>query len=243
MKKYFYLLSAMLMMTATFTSCGDDDEVITENTKVLTFEGDKFTALIDNPQYGGALIYSADEYKWTDTGNTELSGECVKADWTQWGLGYGWSNGVAISNYINADVANHSDYTEQLTIPASNGSDNFAVVWDNDSKLTFADGAAYVVKSMQVINTNQALASINAKKGEGYKFTVTVTADNGASKEIVLAEGTEAVENWTTVDLSSLGKVKSLTFTFDGTDKSTYNGVTSLNTPKYVAIDNIVVVK
>lgn len=242
MKKYFYLLSAMLMMTATFTSCGDDDDVITENTKVLTFEGDEFTALIDNPQYGGALIYSADEYKWTDTGNTELSGECLKADWTQWGMGYGWSNGLAISNYVDNNTAN-GDNNHQLAVPVSNGSSNFAIVFGDNSTLTFADGQSHVIKGMQVINTTYALYSswggIKAGLGDGYKFAVTVTADNGATKEIVLAEDNTAIEDWTNVDLSSLGAVKSLTFTFNGTD----SGDWGLNTPAYFAIDNVVVEK
>ena len=242
MKKYFLAFAVLAMGTVCFTSCGDDDDVVNEQTKVLTFEGDKFTALIDNPQYGGALLYSADEYKWTDTDNTELSGECVKADWTQWDMGYGWSNGLAISNYLDAD-ATHGTSTYQLSVPKSNGSNNFAVVYGNNSILTFADGQAHVIKKMQVMNTTYALysswAGIKGDLADGYKFAVTVTADNGASKEIVLAENTTAIEDWTSVDLSSLGAVKSVTFTFSGTNSGDYG----LNTPAYVAIDNIVVVK
>lgn len=249
MKKYYYLIVAALMMgTMTFVSCNDDDNnTPTEQTAVLDFENSQFTALIDNPQYGGSLIYSANEYKWTDT-ETKFSGECVKSDW---GNGsYGWGNGAAISNYVEATITDNNEaYKQQLAVTKSNGSRNFAVIYDNGSKLSFADGQARIIKSMQVINTLYALGnsnvwgSIKQSQKDGYKFTVTVTADNGASKEIVLAENTTAIEDWTNVDLSSLGKVKSLTFTFDGTDKSTYSGVTYLNTPKYVAIDNIVVVK
>lgn len=244
MKKYYYLIVAALMMgTMTFVSCNDDDDK--EQLAVLDFEGDYFTKLIDNPQYGGSLIYSANEYKWTDT-KTQLSGECTKSDWG--GGFYGWTNGPAISNYVQTTIIdNNNPYYQQLAVTKSNG--NFIVIYDNGSKLSFADGQARVIKSMQVINTLYALGnsevwgSIKNSQKDGYKFTVTVTADNGASKEIVLAENTTAIEDWTNVDLSSLGKVKSLTFTFDGTDKSTYSGVTYLNTPKYVAIDNIVVVK
>ena len=132
-------------------------------------------------------------------------------------------------------------------MPKGNGSNNFAIVQagsaDNQAILKFSDSKAHVIKSMQVMNTTYALYASwgGIKQGlkDGYKFAVTVKADNGASKEIVLAENKTAIENWTNVDLSSLGAVKTLTFTFSGTDAGDYG----LNTPAYVAIDNIVVVK
>lgn len=242
MKKYFLAFAVLAMGTVCFTSCGDDDDVVNEQTKVLTFEGDKFSALIDNPQYGGALLYNADEYKWDDADNTNLSCSfSLNGDW-----GKGWFyGGIAMSNYIDADET-HNSYNYQLAVPKSNGSNNFAVVQagsaTNQAVLSFSDGA-HVIKSMQVMNTTYALysswAGIKGDLADGYKFAVTVTADNGASKEIVLAENTTAIEDWTNIDLSSLGAVKSLTFTFSGTNSGDYG----LNTPAYVAIDNIVVVK
>ena len=247
MKKYLLAFAVLAMGTACFTSCNDDDDN-SEKIAVLTFEGDKFSALIDNPQYGGALLYSADVYKWDDADNTNLSGECVKSAWG--GGTYGWNNGPAISNYVETSITdNYNAYKQQLAVSKTNGSSNFAVIYGDGSTISFSDGQARVIKSMQVINTLYAIGnsnvwgSIKASQGERYKFYVKVTANNGASKEIVLAENTTAIEDWTTVDLSSLGAVKSLTFTFGGTDTSTYSGVTYLNTPAYVAIDNIVVVK
>ena len=244
MKKFLLAFAVLAMGTVTFTSCGDDDEDA-PRTAVLTFEGDQFSALIDYPQYGGALLYSGSDYNWTDADNTEISGTAVKADWGS--FGWGITNAVAISNYIDDDFANDADYMHQLSVPKSNGSANFAIVWGDGATLSFADGNAHVIKSMQVINTTYALGDAEAKQwgsikaglGDGYKFAVTVTADNGSTKEIVLAEGNTAIEDWTNVDLSSLGAVKTLTFTFDGTD----SGEWGLNTPKYVAIDNVVVEK
>ena len=46
------------------------------------------------------------------------------------------------------------------------------------------------------------------------------------------------VDEWTLVDLSSLKAVKSIGFTFSGSD----NGSFGLNTPAYVAIDNVTVI-
>ena len=232
MKKYFYLAVALCMGFA-MTSCDDDDDVPpVVKTATLDFEGDKWTKLIDNPQYGGPLIYSADEYKWEDS-NTKLSSECIKADWTQWDMGYGWNNGIAISNYVDAE---HATYMYQLSVPKTNGSKNFAVVWDSNSALTFTDGKAHVIKSMQIMNTTYGLGSIKTSLGEGFKFAVKVVGMVGevekGNLEIVLAEGNTAVEDWTTVDLSSLGAVTSVVFNFESTDE---------NTAKYFAFDNVVV--
>ena len=244
MKKYYYLIAATLMMgTMTFVSCNDDDNTPTEQTAVLDFENDKFTALIDNPQYNGPLLYQADSYQWEDNGNSNLS--CSFSLNGSWGKGW-FYGGIAISNYIDADET-HNSFTYQLSVPKGNGSNNFAIVQagsaDNQAILKFSDSKAHVIKSMQVMNTTYALYASwgGIKQGlkDGYKFAVTVKADNGASKEIVLAENKTAIENWTNVDLSSLGAVKTLTFTFSGTDAGDYG----LNTPAYVAIDNIVVVK
>lgn len=232
MKKYFYLAVALCMGFA-MTSCSDDDEPEVKHYAVLSFEGEQWNRLVDDAQYGGTLIYSPDEYKWTDE-LTQLSSECVKADWTMWGMGYGWNNGIAVSNYIDADIENHAAYTYQMSVPKDNGSKNFAVVWDNNSTLTFADGKARVINSMQVMNTTYALGNIKKALGEGFKFVAKATGMVGGqetgSVEIVLAEGTTAVEDWTLVNLSSLGAVTSVVFTFEGTDK---------DTPKYFAFDNV----
>ncbi|GEM_PF-3213122 len=201
----------------------------------ITFEGDYYTKLIDNPQYNGALIYSADEYKWTDEA-TSLSSICDKADWTAWGYGYGWNYGCAISNYVDATA---SSYDKQLSVPVSNGSQNFVVVWESGSYINFADGKAHVIKSMQVINTSYALANIKKACGDGYFFKVVATGYNGETKtgeiDINLAEGENVIENWTNIDLSSLGAVTKVVFTFDGSDQGAYG----LQTPKYFAFDNI----
>lgn len=240
MKKLFFAAFALLAIC----SCSNEDPIPVPDYVVANFEGSQWDALIDNPQYGGALLYSRDEYKWTD-GTTALTSECTKADWgMDWG--WGWNNGIAISNYIDSDLS-HGDYLHQLSVPVSNGSKNFAVVWDNDSKLTFADGKARVIRAMEVCLTTYSLADIIMKKknhGEDYKFFVTATgtlADGSTkTKEIVLAEGKEKVmDKWTVVSLAELGAVKEVSFAFDGTDKSDYG----VKTPKYFAFDNVIIEK
>ena len=97
MKKYLYLALALCMGFAV-TSCSDDDE----NTVTVDFEGEQWTAWIDNPQYNGPKLYGEgkDTYDWVDLG-TGLSGGLTRA----WGGTYGYSEGgTAISNYIDANI-------------------------------------------------------------------------------------------------------------------------------------------
>lgn len=213
-------------------------EIIVTEDVTVTFEGDEWAKLIDTPQYGGPLIYSEDEYYWEDA-KTGLTSGCEKEDWTSYGMGWGWKHGIAISNYVDADA---SSYDKQLSVPVSNGSKNFAVAWDNDSSLRFANGKSHVIKSIDVINTSYALANITKNNGAGYNFTVTVTAlyaDGKDNKSLTfdLAKDGNAIDKWTTIDLSSLGEVTLVFFTFDGSDKNDWG----LATPKYFALDNVVV--
>jgi hypothetical protein len=81
-------------------------------------------------------------------------------------------------------------------------------------------------------------------------FTLTITgydALDGVTGQVEfdLADFTDpdpaldhVVDAWTLVDLSGLGPVKSLGFSFSGSDVGTFG----LNTPAYVAIDDITVI-
>lgn len=152
MKKLF-TLAAFCLATLALNAQESADYII----RTLTFEdadfkgttptfsgGGNWSSLIDDPQYGGQLLYgsgagvsSIDEaYKWTDENNTWLSNVLSE--------GYGtwcyWSGGHAISNYASADIETYGGYNSQLTIykksdnlelvrtgGGHNGSDNFAV--------------------------------------------------------------------------------------------------------------------
>lgn len=50
------------------------------------------------------------------------------------------------------------------------------------------------------------------------------------------------VDEWTQVDLSGLAGARSIALTWFSTDTSTYDGVAYINTPTYVAIDNLALV-
>ena len=166
--------------------------------RVLTFEdadykggtnfanGNDWSSLIDDPQYGGKLLYgsggagvdSADEaYQWTDTNNTWLH-NILSEGYGSWCY---WSGGHAISNYNTGDIEDYGGFKAQLTVykkgvsglsrtgGGHNGSNNFAVHYgyaDNSGyglsadalpALTFADGPERVIDHMYVTNTTYAL--------------------------------------------------------------------------------------
>lgn len=230
-KIYSLTLAALLSATALTANAADD--------KVVTFEGDYFTALIDNPQYMGPQLYGDGTYNWTDEATT-LSSELTDLYMD----GMFWGGGVAISNYVDADLAN-GDYEHQLAVPVSNGSTNFAVLNGDYSYIYFNDGEARTIKSIDVAPTTYLL---NVEKNGNYGaaalagdanawFKVTVTSDTEKSVEIFLCKDGVLQEGWETVDLSSLGEVIMLTFTFSGSDMGDWG----LNTPTYFAFDNVVV--
>ncbi len=244
MKKIKFLAFLMFIGTGVMmTSCDDDDDddVVADTTATVTFEGDYFSALIDDQQYGGDLLYGddANSYSWTDE-TTTLTGGMTLA----WGGYYGYAEGgSAISNYIDDNVEEHGTYTYQLAVPASNGSDNFVVVYC-DATISFADGTARVIQSMDVCPTTYLLSCelyggsyASALTDEGSYYTITMTADNGASIDVDFARDGDLLQTWKTVDLSSLGAITSLTFTATGSDSS-YGYI---NTPAYFAFDNVVV--
>lgn len=247
MKKIFLSFAVLAMSMAMFTSCSSDDD--DENVQILGFEGNQWSALIDDPQYGGELLYGDGgatpvSYSWTDAAS-KLTSSLTAA----WGGNYGFAEGgVAISNYIDADIENHATYNYQLAVPASNGSANFAVVYC-DASVSFADGKARTIKSMDVSPTTYQLGSTKngdktgakALTEEGDFLTVIITGYNGEKETgtvtFDLAKDGNILTTWKKIDLSKLGDVTSLSFTMDGSDKSSWG----VKQPKYFAFDNVVV--
>lgn len=236
MKKFFYL-ALVLCMGFAMTSCSDDDD---ENIATLTFEGDKWTKLIDSPQYGGPLLYPKGEdavlYSWTDEA-TGLSGGVTN--------GYGdlqyWGGGTAISNYVCDSIEKHNTYNYQLEVPVSNGSKNFAVVYC-DANLHFAEGISRVIRSIDICPTTYLLGV--ETYGDGYAkaltdkgdfVTLTITADNGQKLDVDFARDGEFLKGWKRIDLSQLGAVNMITFTMDGSDRSDWG----MKHPKGFAFDNV----
>ncbi len=214
--------------------------------------GNDWSSLIDDAEYNGTLLYGdgKDTYMWYDEGNTELAWDGLQ------GVEF-WSGGAAISNYYEADLS-QADYTRQLSVPLAQSDNQFAVVfsfenmngypsWANCTPFYFSDGKARVIESVDVINTAYVLNSLT--NGDGFapaatdesQFVVHFegTHEDGTTSEVtfLLADGRNFVTDWTSVDLTPLGKVKSLRTYVTGS--SDLEGDYGLNTPGYVALDNI----
>lgn len=151
--------------------------------RVLTFEDEDYrggtnfvgrtdwSSLIDNPQYGGSLLYGSSgygpsDYYWHDDGNTFLYHSFPES----YGTTCYWGGGHGISNYVEMNMSN-GDFNHQLAVyykdPVTgyggrNGSQNFCVHYGykDDSGYTdamilpsiyFSDGKARVVDHMYVM--------------------------------------------------------------------------------------------
>ena len=186
------LVMAVSLLPVSAFAEGEDYDL-----RVLTFEdtdykggtnfanGNNWSSLIDNPQYGGSLlygssgagVYSEDEaYQWTDTGNTGLK-HIFPYNYNAYCY---WGGGHAISNYSTGDIETYGGFETQLTVykkgvsglshtgGGHNGSDNFAVHYgymdgsqfnktENLPALTFADGSEHVIDHMYVNTTTYLL--------------------------------------------------------------------------------------
>lgn len=223
--------------------------------KTLTFEDADYvgsdpnliwSALIDNPQYYGPLLYASPAtYYWHDENNTELFSALSDMY---------WSGGEAISNY--GDVPS-PDYTTQLSVPfavpaGNNNSNNFAVHFGygtfNSDGIEFADGIARIIDHMYVAPTSYLLDCIkngnyfaNALTNDGdYVKIIAIGYNSGTEtgrKDLYLAKDGNFVEEWTKWSLLSLGKVDQVKFDVESSDVGPYG----MNTPGYFAYDDIAV--
>ena len=268
MKKYFYLL-AIACATVTFTACNNDDDAPKEDLPtydVVTFDGTTWDALIDNPQYGGKLLYGEggdgykadkDVYEWTDA-TTSLHSKLNNSD----GSWCYWKGGAAVSNY-NSNVSESTGSTQQLSIPtglkAHSGSNFLMLTGYNSSYgdsrpvLDFKDGkarkvlglwytaSAYFNSVMKYGNNDscpKATSSTNISVVfEGFDSTGKSTG----TVSCTLQNGTTSMTDWTYADLSKLGTISSLKVDYTYTDdmKNDYGYCA----PGYVAVDDITIEK
>ena len=233
----------------------------------IDFEGSKWSALIDSPEYGGPLLYGADGsgfytdegvYEWTDEA-TSLHSKLNNA-YGSWAY---WSGGAAVSNY-HCDIANGGSNT-QLSLPTetpAHSGDNFIVTYgysdgsqfatDSRPVFDFQDGVARQVKGLWITNNSYFLHSLT--QGDGFNQSATddtfidVTFEGfdaaGISQGMVkyrIQDGKKALTDWAYVDLSSLGKINTLKINYEFS-KDQDNGY-GFAAPAYLVIDDIEIYK
>lgn len=260
-KNYSYSLSAAfvaaLLSVSSVANAQDNSGVTVEKATVATFED--LTLEPESSWWGPAdnaeEVAGAYGPEWVGTfksGSYEFVNSVNPA--------YGSWMGCSYSNMTATSFASYT--TDQWNSAAGHGavgSTNYGVLYGNSLPNTpmevikVADAPdGRVVKGMNITNSawvvecvkNGNGAANKFKQGSWFKviFTGTKADKSTASVEYYLADYRSENEadwtcltDWAWLDLSSLGKVVSLSISFDGTDKS-YG---YLNTSTYVCIDNV----
>ena len=155
--------------------------------------------------------------------------------------------GAVVSSHTDTEFESYLDANKSIAGGAYEGQ-NYVVWYEdpwNPNSIKLKEAA--VVPGMFVCNNVYAYNSMkngDAMAGEPFGetdyFTLIVYASlNGVGVNarvfVDLAEGTNILDEWTYVDLSSLGEIDELTFSFSGS-RANDNGVL---TPTYFCIDNI----
>ena len=216
----------------------------------------------------GTGVYSeAEAYRWYDEGNTFLS-SMLNNSWGSWAY---WNGGIAVSDYVDSNLDNvpYTDQLAVFRKGAEAGraegghgaSDRFAVIngvdntfasggTDTRAVLAFGDGQARTIDHAYVAPTTYFLSNIvngssfcTAATEETFVDLLAEGFDTQGQKTgtatLRLVDGLHHVQGWTWFDLSALGKVSSVKFNFSVSDDQ--KGAYGVNTPTYVAIDDIAV--
>lgn len=253
MKTILKSISIAAIAAVIATSCEpENNEPIT---KTLTFEGSEWTALVDNPQYGGKLLYgeptedysfTGTDYAWHDKGNTELASELCES----YGAKIYWNGGHAVSNYVNQEAT--TDYNIQLAIPlatGNNGSKTFCVHNGHKNEYSpttgyfyFKDGKERVIESLFVTNTSYYLGTVNPLATAADWTKIVATGYNAAGKEtgtseFYLTKDGKSVNEWTKWELGTLGAVAKVDFDIQSSIVNEYG----MAAPAYFAYDDVTV--
>lgn len=157
-----------------------------------------------------------------------------------------WGN-FTYSNNTDTTTPGFTNDRSAITGGGAGGSANYGVTYSSGAYINF--GGATVVNSIEVTNTTYAYLAVKDgndgndpafvkgpfEAGDFFRVTVSELGNATNSVEFSLAEGTDVLDTWMTVDLSALGAVNGIAFSYDSSDPSPWG----LNTPTYFAIDNI----
>lgn len=238
MKKLHFV--ALAALAATFVACEKGNDPV-DNATVVTFEN----VALDSTGYWNGSDFS---------GGKTIDGAFFVNDYVFDSLyNYGYCNG---GFYFSSNTDKQTrGYQNQYSVYADGGADNskqFAVLYYSawsaqNSRIQF--DKAVSPKSVSLNNSTYTYWSL--KEGDaiakacadGDWFKVTIIGQNGDTRtdsiDFYLADfrdgKTFICDTWTAIDLSSLGAVTDLYFTFDGTDQGDWG----LNTPAYVCLDNL----
>lgn len=161
-------------------------------------------------------------------------------DWLSW-------DGFAYANITNTAAKGFDAQYNAIAGGGAEGSEIYAVAYVSafaGTLPTITLETEQIITGAYFTNNNYAYYSMSdgddfAKKftaSDWFKLTITGLDAAGAETGMVefkLADGTRIVNEWTWVDLSSLGRVKQVAFSLSSTD----NGDWGMNTPSYFCMD------
>lgn len=249
---------AALLSVSSVANAQDNSEVIVKDATVATFED--LTLEPESSWWGPAdnveEVAGAYGTEWVGTfksGSYEFVNS-VNPAWGSW-MGCSYSNMTATS-FESYD----KDQWNSAAGHGANGSANYGVLYGNSLpntpmeviKVLNGGAEGRIIAGINITNSawvvecvkNGNGAAKKFEKGSWFKviFTGTKADKSTVSVDYYLADYRSENESewtcltdWDWIDLSSLGKVVSLSISFDGTDKS-YG---YLNTSTYVCIDNV----
>ncbi len=242
MKKHLFFVAAAFAAMVGFTSCSQESNPGTPVVKVISFE---------NKTLNEQGFWRGDETgtefdNWGQKAYNCLYMEGIAKFTVNYTPAWGSWSGYAISNRTETTYKSMTpDQYNNITGKAYSGK-NFCVVQTYGESITF--DSATLVKGF--FYTNNAWTVDAILNGDGMtpgkfeatdwlKCTVTGTKADGttATVDIMLAENGTYVNDWQWADLSSLGKVVSLSFAFSGTKNNDYG----LTTPAYMCIDDLTI--
>lgn len=175
----------------------------------------------------------------------DFGGGCCAGGWTY-------------SNQTDQETIGFTNAASAITGGGFDGSENYGVAFLGDARTRTSFAVPTLLSGGYFTNTTYAYHAVKTgEDGAGFVkaggfvpgdfFRLTIEGRNAADNVIgtvdfLLADGTNVVDDWTWVDLSSLGLVSGLSFELSSSDTSTFNGQTFINTPAYFALDNLTAV-
>lgn len=205
----------------------------------------------DESWFDGTMLFDGILYQSNGVGIGSMYND---GQWMYSGVNDNWS-GIALSS--NCDTETNSGTNQFSVYKSDNGSNKFAVCYDAPSTGMVFEELTYdtptivfdkkaTVKSIDFMNASYTVLTIKGTDPKAV-FAIKITGYNGnsATKSITLKmyDGGTMADDWTTVDLSTLGEVDKLTLQVDTETTRASDGKPKPTTwmPFYWCIDNIVV--
>ncbi|RJP36928.1 MAG: DUF4465 domain-containing protein [Desulfobacteraceae bacterium] len=211
---------------------------------VLFFGNPVFAQTVDFED----LVLEAESYWDGSDGSGGFESRGVSFS-NNYNMTWGSWDGFAYANLTDTTLSGFDAQYNAIPGAGARGSKIYAVAYVS----SFAEGPPTItfdkeqrITGFYATNSNYAYYSMRdgdafAKKfteADWFKLTIAGIDATGAETGIVgfkLADGRNIVNDWTWVDLSSLGPVKQLTFSLSSTDMGDWG----MNTPAYFCLDNL----